>query len=130
MFQNVIAGFCSETKEDHEETLSIMQWAEYDSAYMFKYSERPNTYAERNFEDDIPEAEKGRRLQEIINLQNKTSLKSNKKDVGKVFEVLGSKMKTEESEDQLSGLGFSTTQRNSVFCKITGSFARTIEIVF
>ncbi len=85
---DVIAGFCSETKEEHEETLSIMQWAEYDSAYMFKYSERPNTYAERKFEDDIPEAEKGRRLQEIIDLQNKTSLKSNKKDIGKVFEVL------------------------------------------
>ena len=85
---DVISGFCSETKEEHEETLSIMQWAEYDSAYMFKYSERPNTYAERNFEDDVPEAEKGRRLQEIIDLQNKTSLKSNKKDIGEIFEVL------------------------------------------
>lgn len=85
---DIIAGFCTETEEEHQETLSMMKWAKYDFAYMFKYSERPNTYAERKFEDDVPEEVKTRRLQEIIEVQNKLSLESNKKDVGKTFEVL------------------------------------------
>ena len=83
-----IAGFCSETEEDHKETLSLMQLAEFDFAYMFKYSERPDTYAALNLKDNVPEKNKTKRLSEIINLQNKLSEKSKKKDIGKVFEVL------------------------------------------
>ncbi len=83
-----ITGFCGETEKDHEDTLSLMEWVKFDYAYMFKYSERPNTYAARNLKDDIPEDVKSRRLDEIIQLQNKLSLASNKKDIGKSFEVL------------------------------------------
>ena len=74
-----ITGFCTETEDEHKETLSIMELAGFDYSYMFKYSERPNTYAERKLEDDVPEKVKGRRLDEIIQLQNSLSLKSNKK---------------------------------------------------
>ena len=65
-----------------------MKWVKYDFAFMFKYSERPNTFAERKLNDNVPEKVKSRRLTEIIELQNKMSLKSNKKDIGKIFEVL------------------------------------------
>lgn len=85
---DLIAGFCEETKEDHRQTLSLMREVGYDFAYMFKYSERPNTKAERQFTDDVPEEEKTRRLTEIINLQNELSAKSKKNDIGKVYEVL------------------------------------------
>lgn len=85
---DVIAGFCGETIEDHQATLNMMSWVGYDSAYMFKYSERPGTLAAKKYEDDVPEQEKIRRLNEIIALQRELSLQSNKKDVGKVFEVL------------------------------------------
>ena len=85
---DVIAGFCSETEEDHQETLSLMDWVKYDFSYMFKYSERPKTMAERKFEDDVPEEMKTRRLEEIIRLQNKHSLAINKARVSKTYEVL------------------------------------------
>ena len=85
---DIIAGYCSETEQDHQETLSLMQEVGYDYAYMFKYSVRPETYAAKNYEDDIPEDIKSKRLTEIINLQTQLSLESNKKDVDKVFEVL------------------------------------------
>jgi len=85
---DIIAGFCSETEEDHQDTLSLMQIVKYDYAYMFKYSVRPNTFAARNYEDDVEEEVKVRRLDEIIKLQNKISLESNKKDIGKKFEIL------------------------------------------
>ena len=85
---DVIAGFCSETDADHRETLSLMQWANFDFAYMFKYSERPNTTAARRLPDDVPDETKARRLTEIIALQGKLSAQSKKKDVGKTFEVL------------------------------------------
>lgn len=85
---DVIAGFCSETIEDHQATLDMMSWVGYDSAYMFKYSERPGTLAAKKYKDDVPEQEKIRRLNEIIALQRELSLHSNEKDVGKVFEVL------------------------------------------
>jgi tRNA-2-methylthio-N6-dimethylallyladenosine synthase len=85
---DVIAGFCSETEEDHQETLSLMEWAEYDFAYMFKYSERPGTRAARKYKDDVPDEIKTRRLNEIINLQNRLSARSKRKDVGKIVEVL------------------------------------------
>lgn len=85
---DIIAGFCSETLEDHAATLDIMRKAGYDYAYMFQYSERPGTIAARHYPDDIPPEEKTRRLNEIIALQNELSLESNQRDVGKKFKVL------------------------------------------
>lgn len=85
---DIIAGFCSETDEDHNDTLSIMEWAQYEYAFMFKYSERPGTLAAKKLPDDVPEEVKAERLKEIIDLQQKLSLRSNKKDIGKVFDVL------------------------------------------
>lgn len=85
---DVFCGFSGETLEDQEQTLSLMREVGYDSAFMFKYSERPGTFASRHYPDDIPEEEKVRRLNEIIALQNQLSLESNKRDIGKVFEVL------------------------------------------
>lgn len=85
---DIIAGFCGETEEDHKQTLSLMEEVGYDFAFMFKYSERPGTFASRHYPDDIPEEVKLRRLNEIINLQQHLSHESNKRDVGKRFEVL------------------------------------------
>src|ERR1035437_3673355 len=85
---DIIAGFCSETEEDHQQTLSLMQQANYDFAFMFKYSERPNTLAQRKFKDDVPEKIKSRRLQEIIDILNQLSTESKKQDIGKIVIVL------------------------------------------
>jgi len=85
---DIIAGFCTETEEDHNDTLSIMKRSKYDMSYMFIYSERPGTLAARRYKDDIAEEVKKRRLQEIVELQNRLSLESNKRDIGKTFEVL------------------------------------------
>lgn len=85
---DVIAGFCTETEEDHQDTLSIMEYSKYDFSYMYFYSERPGTLAARRFEDDIPEAVKKRRLQEIVDLQGRLSRESNLRDLGKSFKVL------------------------------------------
>ena len=85
---DIIAGFCGETLQDHQDTLDIMREVGYDYAYMFQYSERPGTLAARNYPDDIPLQEKTRRLNEIIELQNGLSLESNRRDVGKRFKVL------------------------------------------
>lgn len=85
---DIIAGFCSETEEDHQDTLSLMQTVQYDLNYMFYYSERPGTLAERKFEDDVPLDVKKRRLSEIIRLQQQHSFANNQRDVGKTFKVL------------------------------------------
>ncbi len=85
---DIIAGFCTETEQDHQDTISIMQAAQYDYSYMYFYSERPGTLAAKRYEDDIPEAVKKRRLQEIVDVQWTLSNESNKRDVGKIFEVL------------------------------------------
>ena len=85
---DVIAGFCSETEEDHALTLSLFEQVRFDAAFMFQYSERPGTLAARKYPDDVPLPVKTRRLEEIIALQNRLSLESNKRDVGKTFEVL------------------------------------------
>lgn len=85
---DIIAGFCSETDDDHQQTLSLMKEVGYDFSYMFKYSERPGTTAEKKLKDDVPEETKSERLTEIINLQNELSLESKKNDLGKTFEVL------------------------------------------
>jgi len=81
---DVITGFCSETDAQHYDTIRLMEEVRFDFAYMFKYSERPKTLAERKFEDDIPEEIKTKRLNEIIALQQKHSLESNQRAVGKV----------------------------------------------
>ncbi len=99
---DIIAGFCTETEEDHNETLSLMEWAGYDFAYMFKYSERPGTKAARKLMDDVPDEVKTNRLNEIIALQNKLSARSKKQDVGKVFEVLAEN-RSKRSENHLTG---------------------------
>jgi len=85
---DIITGFCTETEEDHQLTLSAMRDVEFDHAYMFKYSERPNTSAAKKYADDVPEEIKSRRLEEIISLQQQLSLQSNKLDINKEFEVL------------------------------------------
>ena len=85
---DIIAGFCGETEEEHKQTLSLMEWAGYDFAYMFKYSERPDTYAAEKLKDDVSETIKTHRLNEIIELQNRLSLASKQRDVGLSFEVL------------------------------------------
>lgn len=85
---DIIAGFCGETEQDHRDTLSLMEAVRFDSAFMFQYSERPNTKAARHFPDDVPPEVKTRRLNEIIELQNRLSLESNQKALGKTFDVL------------------------------------------
>ena len=85
---DVIAGFCSETEEDHQDTLSLFSEVGFDYAFMFNYSERPGTLAARKYPDDVPLEVKTRRLNEIISLQNELSLKSNQADIGKTFTVL------------------------------------------
>ena len=85
---DMITGFCSETEEDHKESLSLMEWAGFDFAYMFKYSERPGTRAARKYKDDIIESVKSERLSEMITLQHRLSAKSKKSDIGIVFDVL------------------------------------------
>lgn len=85
---DMITGFCTETEEDHQQSLSLMEHCKFDLAYMYFYSERPGTLAERRFADDVPEPEKKRRLQEMIDLHRQHSLESMQKDVGKVFNVL------------------------------------------
>ena len=85
---DVIAGFCSETEEDHRDTLSLFEAVGFDAAFMFQYSERPGTLAAKKYPDDVAPEVKTRRLEEIIALQNRLSLESNRRDVGKTFRVL------------------------------------------
>lgn len=106
---DLFCGFHSETEEDYEETLSLMREVGYDSAFLFKYSERPGTYAAEHLEDNVAEAEKVRRLQGMIDLQNKLSEESNKRDIGKVFEVLIEGF-SKRSREQL----FGRTSQNKV----------------
>jgi len=99
---DMITGFCTETEEDHRESLSLMEWAGFDFAYMFKYSERPGTKAARKLKDDVSESVKSSRLSEMISLQNRLSIKSKKDDIGMVFEVLTEGF-SKRSSDFLSG---------------------------
>jgi tRNA-2-methylthio-N6-dimethylallyladenosine synthase len=85
---DIIAGFCTETEQEHQDTLSIMEYSDYSMSYMFFYSERPGTLAARKYEDDIPLEVKKRRLQEIIRLQQQISFQHNQRDIGKRFKVL------------------------------------------
>ncbi len=99
---DIMTGFPGETEEDHQETLKLMEFVNYDFSYMFKYSERPKTYAARHLKDDVSEGTKSRRLTEIINLQSQLSEKSKKADLGKVFEVLVEGV-SKKSSEQLYG---------------------------
>lgn len=99
---DMITGFCTETEEDHKASLSLMEEIGYDFAYMFKYSERPDTKAARKYKDDVPEETKTRRLNEIIKLQNHMSAESKKQDLGQTYEVLVEGL-SKKSDKELSG---------------------------
>ncbi len=99
---DIFSGFHSETEEDHQLSLSLMRACKYDSAFMFKYSERPGTYASKHLPDDIPEEVKIRRLNEIIEVQNQLSAEANKRCIGKVYEVLVENF-SKRSREQLVG---------------------------
>lgn len=99
---DIITGFCGETEEDHNETLSLMETVKYDFAYMFAYSERPKTLAERKFEDDVPEEIKKRRLTEVVNLQRAHSAYRTSEGVGQTMEILIEGI-SKKSSDMLSG---------------------------
>jgi len=106
---DIMCGFHTETEEDHQETLSLMREVGFDSAFMFKYSERPGTYAAKKQDDNIPEEVKNRRLQEIIDLQLELSRQSNEQDMGKEFEILTEGF-SKRSREQL----FGRTDQNKV----------------
>lgn len=116
---DIIAGFCSETEEEHQDTLSMIPLANYSMSYMFYYSERPGTLAARKFPDDIPIGVKKRRLQEIIEVQNKVSLAHNKADIGKVFKVL-IEGDSRKSKDDFKGRN--SQNKMIVFPKQAGSY--------
>ena len=99
---DMITGFPTETEEDHQDTLSLMEYVKYSFGYMFAYSERPGTLAERKMEDDIPQEVKKRRLQEIVDLQQEHSLLNTKQFVGKTMEVLIEK-ESKKSSEQWAG---------------------------
>ena len=116
---DIISGFCAETDNEHEDTLSLMDIVAFDFAYMFKYSERPKTLAERKFEDDVPEAIKSKRLTEIIEKQLSYSLASNKERIGKTEKVLIEGI-SKRSEEHMSG----RTGRNSMVVFPKGNFKK------
>lgn len=113
---DIFAGYCSETEEEHQESLSLMRLCQYDSSFMFKYSERPGTYASKHFPDDIPEEVKIRRLNELIALQNELSAECNSKCVGKEYDVL-LEGTSKRSREQL----FGRTEQNKVVIIDRGS---------
>ncbi len=123
---DLFCGFHSETEQDHQDTLSLMREVGFDAAFMFKYSERPGTYASKHLEDNIPEEEKTRRLEEIIALQLDLSYESNKKDIGKTVEVLVEGF-SKRSKDQL----FGRTPQNKVviFDKKTYRVGDRVDVV-
>lgn len=106
---DIFAGYCSETEEDHHLSLSLMRECGYDSSFMFKYSERPGTYASRHLPDDVPEEIKIRRLNELIALQNELSAESNQRCIGQEYEILVEGV-SKRSKDQL----FGRTEQNKV----------------
>ena len=118
---DIIAGFCTETEEDHQDTLSLMEYSKYDLSYMYFYSERPGTLAARRYTDDIPEETKKRRLQEIVSLQNRLSLESNQSDLGKTFEVL---IENESKKSNEDWMGRSTHNKVIVFPKENHGFKK------
>lgn len=109
-----IAGFCSETEEEHQDTLSIMDYSQYDYSYMYYYSERPGTLAAKRYADDIPEDVKKRRLQEIVDKQYLLSLHSNQRDVGGTYKVL---IEGNSKKDEQSWMGRNSQNKVIVFPK-------------
>ena len=122
---DICVGYCSETEEDHQLSLSLMREVGYDSAFMFKYSERPGTYASKHLPDDVPEEEKIRRLNELIALQTDISAQQNKKDEGKAFDVLVEGF-SKRSREQLCG----RTEQNKmvVFDKAGHHIGETVRV--
>ena len=111
---DIISGFCTETEADHEDTLSLMQYSNYDLSYMYFYSERPGTLAARRYTDDVPEPIKKRRLAEIVNQQNQLSLAGNKADIGKTFKVL---IECESKRSPNDWMGRTSQYKAIVFAK-------------
>jgi tRNA-2-methylthio-N6-dimethylallyladenosine synthase len=111
---DIIAGFCTEEDRDHRDTLDIMEYSRYDMSYMFFYSERPGTLAERRYKDDVPASVKKKRLQEIVEMQNRLSLESNKKDIGKTFTVL---IEGDSKRSDKDWMGRSSQNKVIVFAK-------------
>jgi tRNA-2-methylthio-N6-dimethylallyladenosine synthase len=99
---DMITGFCTETEDDHQQTLSLFDYCKYDLAYLYYYSERPGTLAARRFEDDVPLETKKRRLQELVDLYREHSLRTMQKEVGKTFKVLVEGY-SKKSDEQLQG---------------------------
>ena len=118
---DIIAGFCTETDEDHADTLSIMEYSRYDMSYMFFYSERPGTLAARRYSDDVSEDVKKKRLQEIVEVQGKLSLQSNQKDIGKIFEVL---IEGDSKRSSSDWMGRSTQNKVIVFPKADYNYSK------
>jgi tRNA-2-methylthio-N6-dimethylallyladenosine synthase len=118
---DIITGFCSETEEDHQDTLSLMEYAGYDYSYMFFYSERPGTLAARRYQDDVPEDVKKRRLDEVVKLQGRLSMESNKKDLGKTFKVL---IEGDSKKSDAQWRGRSSQNKVVVFPKAGTSLAK------
>lgn len=118
---DIIAGFCTETEKDHLETLSIMEYSRYDMSYMFIYSERPGTLAERRYKDDVPEQMKKKRLQEIVELQNRLSSESNLLDVGKSFKIL---IEGDSKRSSHDWMGRNTQNKVVVFPKNNHNLAK------
>lgn len=115
---DIIAGFCTEEEKDHADTLAVMAYSRYDMSYMFIYSERPGTLAQRRYTDDIPEPVKKRRLQEIVELQNRLSLESNRSDIGKTFTVL---IEGDSKRSDQDWMGRNSQNKVIVFPKKAGS---------
>lgn len=115
---DIIAGFCTEEEKDHADTLAVMEYSRYDMSYMFIYSERPGTLAQRRYADDIPEPVKKRRLQEIVELQNRLSLESNRSDIGKTFTVL---IEGDSKRSAQDWMGRNSQNKVLVFPKKSGS---------
>ena len=122
---DIFVGYHSETEEDHQLSLDLMREVGYDSAFMFKYSERPGTYASKHLPDDVPEEEKIRRLNELIALQTEISAQQNKKDEGKTFDVLVEGF-SKRSREQLCG----RTEQNKmvVFPKAGHHIGETVQV--
>ncbi|MBX3255255.1 MAG: tRNA (N6-isopentenyl adenosine(37)-C2)-methylthiotransferase MiaB [Chitinophagaceae bacterium] len=118
---DIIAGFCTETEEDHQDTLSLMEYSGYDLSYMFFYSERPGTLAQRRYKDDIPEDVKKIRLQEIVELQNRLSRQSNQRDLGKTFQVL---IEGDSKKSEADWMGRTSHNKVIVFTKQGNEFKK------
>ncbi len=118
---DIIAGFCTETEDDHLDTLSMMEYSRYDMSYMFIYSERPGTLAQKRFKDDVPESVKKKRLLEIVELQNRLSLESNRRDIGSAFRVL---IEGESKRSDRDWMGRNSQNKVIVFPKDNSSLGK------